>query len=54
MRAAIRAQVGDIVKRLHRRGEVEKIGRARDAVAAVRLDDVTAVLEFFLRQSSDD
>jgi hypothetical protein len=29
LRAAIRDQVADIVKRLHRRGEVEKIGRGR-------------------------
>lgn len=29
LRAAIRDQVGDIVKRLHRRSEVEKIGRGR-------------------------
>jgi hypothetical protein len=29
LRAAIRDQVGDIVKRLHRRGEVEKIGQGR-------------------------
>jgi hypothetical protein len=29
LRAAIRDQSGDIVKRLHRRGEVEKIGRGR-------------------------
>jgi hypothetical protein len=29
LRAAIRDQIGDIVKRLHRRGEVEKIGRGR-------------------------
>lgn len=27
LRAAIRDQVGDVVKRLHRRGEIEKIGR---------------------------
>jgi hypothetical protein len=27
LRAAIRDQVGSIIKRLHRRGEVEKIGR---------------------------
>jgi hypothetical protein len=29
LRATIRDQVGDIVKRLHRRGEVEKIGHGR-------------------------
>ena len=29
LRAAIRDQVGDIVKRLHRRGEVERIGTGR-------------------------
>jgi hypothetical protein len=29
LRASIRDQAGDIVKRLHRRGEVEKIGRGR-------------------------
>jgi hypothetical protein len=29
LRAAIRDQVEDVVKRLHRRGEVEKIGRGR-------------------------
>jgi hypothetical protein len=29
LRAAIRDQVGDITKRLHRRGEVEKIGQGR-------------------------
>jgi hypothetical protein len=29
LRAAIRDQAGDIVKRLHRQGEVEKIGRGR-------------------------
>ena len=29
LRAAIRDQIGDIVKRLHRRGEVESIGRGR-------------------------
>ena len=29
LRAAIRDQAGDIVKRLHRRGEVEKIGSGR-------------------------
>ena len=29
LRAAIRDQAGDIVKRLHRRGEVEKVGRGR-------------------------
>jgi hypothetical protein len=28
LRAAIRDQVGSVVKRLHRNGEVEKIGRA--------------------------
>jgi hypothetical protein len=29
LRVAIRDQVGDIVKRLYRRGEAEKIGRGR-------------------------
>jgi hypothetical protein len=29
LRAAIRDQVGDIVKRLHRRGEIEKTGKER-------------------------
>jgi hypothetical protein len=29
LRAAIRDQIGDIVKRLHRRDEVERIGRSR-------------------------
>jgi hypothetical protein len=29
LRAAIRDQVGDVIKRFHRRGEVEKIGRGR-------------------------
>jgi hypothetical protein len=27
LRAAIRVQIGDIIKRLYRRGEIEKIGR---------------------------
>jgi hypothetical protein len=29
LRRAIRDQIGDIFKRLHRRGEVEKIGNGR-------------------------
>jgi hypothetical protein len=29
LRVAIKEQVGDVVKRLHRRGEVEKVGRGR-------------------------
>jgi hypothetical protein len=29
LRAALRDQVGSIVKRLHRDGEIEKIGRGR-------------------------
>ena len=32
LRAAIRDQVGGIVKRLHRRGEIEKIGQRRAAL----------------------
>jgi hypothetical protein len=31
LRAAIRDQVGDIVKRLHKRGEIERVGAGRGA-----------------------
>ena len=37
LRAAIRDQAGNIIKRLHRRGEVEKIGSGRGTDGGARL-----------------